>query len=62
MLYRESEYEEDCDDPNCTDVYIRKNRHGPKGHVELEWDKKTMTFSSRVRKDARKSSLAGSIV
>jgi len=29
MLYHESEYHEDCDDPACTDVYIRKNRHGP---------------------------------
>jgi len=46
MLYRESEYHEDCDDPDCTDVYIRKNRHGPKGRVELRFDKEKMSFTS----------------
>ena len=46
MLYRESEYHEDCDDPDCTDVYIRKNRHGPKGRVELRFDRQKMSFTS----------------
>ena len=46
MLYRESEYDEDCDNPDCTDVYIRKNRHGPTGHVELRFDKGKMSFVS----------------
>jgi len=46
MLYRESEYDDDCDDPDRTDVYVRKNRHGPTGHVALRFDRKTMSFTS----------------
>lgn len=46
MLYRESEYDDECDDPDRTDVYIRKNRHGPTGHVALRFDRKTMSFTS----------------
>ncbi len=48
MLYRESEYVEDCENPELTDVYIRKNRHGPRGHVELNFNAKTMSFGSPV--------------
>jgi replicative DNA helicase len=44
MLYRESEYDELSEDPDRTDVYIRKNRHGPTGHVALRFDRKTMSF------------------
>ena len=32
MLYRDGYYDEDTDDPDITDVYVRKNRHGPTGH------------------------------
>lgn len=46
MLYRESEYNEDCADPNVTDLYIRKNRQGPTGHIQLLFDKPTTTFHS----------------
>lgn len=45
MLYRESYYNELCDDPDITDVYLRKNRHGPVGHVELRFDSQEMTFT-----------------
>lgn len=46
MLYRESEYNEDCENPDTTDIYIRKNRHGPKGHIELHFNRKTMSFTT----------------
>ena len=48
MLYRESEYHEDCDDPDLTDLYIRKNRHGPGGLVELSFERERMTFHDVV--------------
>ena len=44
MLYREGEYFEDCDDPDVTDLFIRKNRHGPTGAVELKFDRERMVF------------------
>ena len=44
MLYREGEYVEDCSDPDLTDLFIRKNRHGPTGSVELRFERETMTF------------------
>jgi len=44
MLYREGYYNEDCDDPDLTDVYVRKNRHGPTGRVELQFDRERMQF------------------
>jgi replicative DNA helicase len=47
MLYRESEYNEDCEDPNLTEVWIRKNRHGSKGCVELHFAPEKMSFVSR---------------
>ena len=46
MIYRDSYYNEDTDDPEITDLYIRKNRHGPIGNVELRFDMRTMSFSS----------------
>ena len=45
MLYRDGYYNEDCDDPNSTDVFIRKNRNGPTGNVELRFDKERMRFT-----------------
>lgn len=56
MLYRESEYDDECDDPDRTDVYIRKNRHGPTGHVALRFDRKTMSFGCPDPTGARQSS------
>jgi replicative DNA helicase len=44
MLYREEMYNEDCQSPGGTDIYIRKNRHGPTGRVELFFDKAKMSF------------------
>ena len=44
MLYREGMYNDDCSDPDLTDLFIRKNRHGPTGSIELRFDRETMTF------------------
>lgn len=47
ILYRESEYNEDCEDPSLTEVWVRKNRHGPKGCVELHFAHEKMSFAER---------------
>jgi replicative DNA helicase len=44
MLYRDSYYDEDVEEPELTDLYVRKNRHGPTGHCELTFDAAAMTF------------------
>ena len=44
MLYRQSMYNEDCDNPNETDVYVRKNRNGPTGRATLYFDSGKMSF------------------
>jgi replicative DNA helicase len=49
MLWRESAYEEDCDHPEQTTVFIRKNRQGPTGAAELVFDQEKMTFTPLER-------------
>jgi replicative DNA helicase len=44
MLYREGYYEEDCENPNLTDVFIRKNRQGETGQIQLHFDSDHMKF------------------
>lgn len=44
MLYREEVYNEDCANAGVTDVFVRKNRHGPTGRVSLRFDKERMSF------------------
>lgn len=44
MLYREDYYEEDTDRKGLTDVYIRKHRNGPTGHIELMFERSRMKF------------------
>jgi replicative DNA helicase len=46
MLYRSGYYDPDCPDPDITDVYLRKNRQGPTGHVELRFSGKQMSFQA----------------
>lgn len=46
MIYRESYYNDLCDNPDMTDLYLRKNRHGPTGHVELRFDQRCLCFES----------------
>jgi len=44
MMYREDYYDEDTDRKGITDVFIRKHRNGPIGHVELGFKKEQLTF------------------
>ena len=44
MMYREDYYEEDSTRPGVTDIYIRKNRNGPTGRVELMFKKEQMRY------------------
>ncbi len=46
MLYRQSMYDEDCENTGLTDVYLRKNRHGPTGRVELQFNAAKMSFAA----------------
>lgn len=57
MLYRESVYNEDYDEPSVTEVYIRKNRNGPTRRVSLFFDSKQMTFRTlqRTSESSRKA-------
>ena len=60
MLYRDSEYFEDCDDPDLTELWIRKNRNGPKSCVDLNFAAQTMSFTSTDRASSDTTqSLAG---
>jgi len=49
MLYREGYYNPDCENPDLTDIFVRKNRQGPTGVVSLDFDKQRMTFRERPR-------------
>lgn len=44
MMYREDYYEEDSDRKGITDIYIRKHRNGPTGHIELCYEMAKMRF------------------
>ena len=44
MMYREDYYEEDTDRKGITDIFVRKHRNGPIGHVELGFKKEQMRF------------------
>ena len=44
MMYREDYYEEDTDRKGLTDIFIRKHRNGPTGHIELMFEKEKMRF------------------
>lgn len=47
LLYREAYYDEDCDDPYVTDLFLKKNRpHGETGHVQVRFDKKKNRFQN----------------
>ncbi|MBT4937001.1 replicative DNA helicase [Candidatus Peregrinibacteria bacterium] len=44
MIFREEYYEPDTDRPGMTDIFIKKNRNGPVGRVELKWMAESMKF------------------
>lgn len=49
MMYREDYYEEDTDRKGVTDLFIRKHRNGPVGHIELAFRKEQMKFMNMER-------------
>ena len=44
MMYRDDYYEEDTDRKGITDLFIRKHRNGPVGHIKLRFQKERMRF------------------
>lgn len=44
MLYRDDYYDPDSERKGITDLYIRKHRNGPIGHVELAFKKAQLKF------------------
>ncbi len=44
MLYRDDYYNEDSDFPGITEIWVRKHRNGPIGHIDLRFDKTQMRF------------------
>lgn len=44
MMYREDYYEEDTERKGVTDLFIRKHRNGPTGHIEMAFKKAQLTF------------------
>lgn len=44
MIYREDYYEEDTERKGISDIFIRKHRNGPTGHIELAFKKEQMKF------------------
>lgn len=46
FIYREEYYNPDTDRKNVTDIFIKKHRNGPTGHVELYFDREKQKFRS----------------
>lgn len=44
MLYREDYYDAYTDKKDIANIFVRKNRNGPTGEIELRWKKETMEF------------------
>ena len=57
MMYREDYYEEDSQRPGVTDIFIRKHRNGPTGHIELAFKKEQMRFLT-IEKNRRSDNFA----
>ena len=59
MMYREGYYDEHCERPTITDLFIRKHRQGKTGRVELDFDADRTHFisvdSSREFQDLSKT-------
>ena len=52
LLHRPSYYRIADEDPDANDdgqafVYVAKNRNGPVGKIEFNWNKRTMTFREK---------------
>lgn len=49
MLYREDFYDPYTDKKGIANIFVRKNRNGPTGEVDLYWKKETMQFLDIVK-------------
>jgi len=58
MMYREDYYEEDSSRPGMTDIFLRKNRNGPTGRIELMFKKEQMRFFDLEKKKFEKGAPA----
>lgn len=56
MMYREDYYEEDSSRPGVTDIFLRKNRNGPTGRIELMFKKEQMRFFDIEKKRSASTS------
>ena len=52
MIFRRGYYDVDVDEPDVTDIYIRKNRNGPIGNIELRFNANQMSFENLSRRSA----------
>jgi len=50
MLFREEYYEPDTDRAGVTDLFVKKNRNGPVGRVELKWMAESMRFMDEEKR------------
>ncbi len=50
MIYRDDYYNEFSETPGVTNVMIRKNRNGPTGQVDLQFEKSQQKFYEIARK------------
>lgn len=50
MLYREDYYDPYTDKKWLANVFVRKNRNGPAGEIELQWVKENMKFYNLTEK------------
>ena len=44
MIYREDYYDEFTENKGITNIFVRKNRNGPVGQIDLKFEKKYMRF------------------
>lgn len=49
MLYREDYYDPYTDKKEIANIFLRKNRNGPTGEVELKWKAQTMEFFNIIK-------------
>lgn len=49
MLCRDDYYDEDSDRPGITDVFVRKQRQGPTGRIEVRFNREQMRHESVAR-------------
>jgi len=51
MMFRDDYYNEDSDQKGVTNIFIRKNRNGPTGKIDLMFKKEQMKFVSITKRD-----------